>query len=44
MKLKMMLSAKVTLPVKINVKGQDVLIRKTTAIWLFQETERISAD
>ena len=30
--------------VKVNVKGQDVLIRKTTVIWLFQETERISAD
>ena len=30
--------------IKVNVKGQDVLIRKTTAIWLFQETERISAD
>ena len=30
--------------IKVNDKGQDVLIRKTTAIWLFQDTERISAD
>ena len=26
------------------MKGRVVLIRKTTAIWLFQETERVSAD
>ena len=30
--------------VKVKVKGESVLIRKTTAIWLFQETEKISAD
>jgi len=28
----------------VIVKGQTVLIRKTTAIWLFQETEYVSAD
>ena len=33
-----------TLFVEVNVKGRAVLIRKTTAIWLFQETERVSAD
>ena len=30
--------------VEVNVKGHAVLIRKATAIWLFQETERVSAD
>ena len=30
--------------VEVSVKGRVVLIRKTTAIWLFQETERVSAD
>ena len=30
--------------VEVYVKGRAVLIRKTTAIWLFQETERVSAD
>ena len=30
--------------VEVNVKGRAVLIRKSTAIWLFQETERVSAD
>ena len=27
-----------------QVKGRSVLIRKTPAVWLFQETERLSAD
>ena len=31
-----------TLYVQVLVKGQSVLIRKTTAVWLFQETERVS--
>ena len=30
--------------VEVKVKGSTILIRKTTAIWLFQETERVSAD
>ena len=30
--------------VEVNVKGHAVLIRKTIAMWLFQETERVSAD
>jgi len=30
--------------VQVQVKGRSVLIRKTTAVWLFQETERLSAD
>ena len=30
--------------VEVSVKGHVVLIRKTTAIWLFQETEHVSAD
>lgn len=30
--------------VEVSVKGRVVLIRKTTAIWLFQESERVSAD
>jgi len=30
--------------VEVRVKERVVLIRKTTAIWLFQETERVSAD
>ena len=30
--------------VEVSIKGHVVLIRKTTAIWLFQETERVSAD
>jgi len=30
--------------VQVNVTGKTVLIRKTTAIWLFQETERVSTD
>ena len=30
--------------VEVSVKGRVVLIRKTTAIWLFQETEYVSAD
>jgi len=29
---------------EVIVKGQTVLIRKTTAIWLFQETEYVSAE
>ena len=30
--------------VEVTIKGCAVLIRKTTAVWLFQETERVSAD
>lgn len=30
--------------VEVTIKGHAVLIRKTTAVWLFQETERVSAD
>ena len=30
--------------VQVMVKGQSVIIRKTTAVWLFQETERVSSD
>ena len=30
--------------VEVTIKGRAVLIRKTTAVWLFQETERVSAD
>ena len=30
--------------VQAQVKGRSVLIRITTAVWLFQETERLSAD
>ena len=30
--------------VEVSVKGCVVLIRKTTAIWWFQETEHVSAD
>ena len=30
--------------VRAQVKGRSVLIRKTTAVWLFQEAERLSAD
>ena len=33
-----------TLFAQVNVKGHTLLIRKTTAIWLFQETEHVSAD
>ena len=30
--------------VEVCVKGHTFMIRKTTAIWLFQESERVSAD
>ena len=30
--------------VQVVVKGQSVLIKKTTAVWLIQETENISSD
>ena len=30
--------------VEVKVKGRNVYIRKTTAIWLFQDTERVSSD
>ena len=30
--------------VEVTIKGCAVLIKKTTAVWLFQETERVSAD
>ena len=30
--------------IEVTIKRHAVLIRKTTAVWLFQETERVSAD
>ena len=30
--------------VEVKLGGRNVYIRKTTAIWLFQDTERVSSD
>jgi hypothetical protein len=30
--------------VEVNICDQNVMIRKQTAVWLFQETERVSSD